>query len=69
MDWELAVPRNRGEPVRSNREWPSDSVRNIVKQIPGTSDLFPLSDGLHGGIGLWKTNWSGCLHSADTALS
>jgi hypothetical protein len=64
-----AVPRNGDEPVRSNREWPSDSVRNIVKQILGTSDFFSLSDGLHGGIGSWKTDWSGCLHFADTVLS
>jgi hypothetical protein len=36
----LAVPRNGGEPVRSNRETPSDSVGNIVKQILGTSFFF-----------------------------
>jgi hypothetical protein len=40
MDWVLAVPRNGGESVRSNRETPSDSVINIVKQILGTSDFF-----------------------------
>jgi hypothetical protein len=40
MDCVLAVPRNGGEPVRSNRETPSDSERNIVKQILGTSDFF-----------------------------
>lgn len=36
----IAVPRNGDELVRSNREAPSDNVRNIVKQILATSDFF-----------------------------